>query len=308
MSFDLKSLNLFVRAAAIGAIGRAGEEFDLSPTAATQRLQALELEVGAKLLNRTTRAVSLTPDGETFLTHAKRILDQVEDAKTAMSHSLGDISGSLRVTASASFGRSQIVPHVTEFLSLYPNVDLKLNLSDSIVDIVELGYDLAIRVGSLTSSSLLARKLAENPRVLVASSDYLVRRGVPKTPQDLADHSCIVLGEMKNWQLGDEAGTVHDVRVSGPFTTNFGEAVTETVINGLGIGMKSIWDVKPLIENGELSVVLDQYTVEPKWQIWAVRPPSRVITPRVKAFTEFFEKKFREADFDLCFDCDSDED
>ncbi|KJZ22689.1 LysR family transcriptional regulator [Tritonibacter mobilis] len=295
MSFDLKSLELFVRVAALGALGRAGEEMNLSPTATTQRIQALESALGTKLLNRTTRAISLTTDGETFLSHAQQILDCVESAQASMSSSQQHVTGELRVTASASFGRSQIVPHVGEFLRLYPDISLKLDLNDSMTDIVERGYDLAIRIGSLVPSSLLARKLSPNRRMLVASPGYLERAGIPNSPGDLKNHSCIVLGESRNWSLADGSGNITDIRVAGSFTTNFGEAITDALLQDLGIGLKSVWDISEHLVTGRLVPILPDYTALPEWQIWAVRPPTRVMPLRARAFIEFFEEKFKTA-------------
>lgn len=295
MAFDLKTLELFVRVAALGALGKAGEDMRISPTATTQRIQALEAELGVRLLHRTTRAVSLTPEGETFLLHARQILDSAEEARAAMSSSRSRVFGDLRVTASAAFGRSQIVPHIGEFLRLYPEVSLRLDLSDSMVDIIEHGYDLAIRIGALASSSLVARKLAQNPRLLVAAPAYLERAGQPASPADLRSHSCIVLGETRNWLLRDAMGTEVETRVSGRFTTNFGEAVTEALLQGLGIGLKSLWDVADHLQAGRLVRVLPDYSVGPDWYVWAVRPPNRVLQSRVQAFIEFFEKRFQTA-------------
>ncbi|MDX2454357.1 LysR family transcriptional regulator [Desulfosarcina sp.] len=177
MSFDLKNLELFVRLAALGAIGKAEAEFKLSATNATLRIKALETDFGVKLLNRTTRAVSLTPDGEILLEYAKRILDDVEDARLVLSQTTQSVSGVLRVTASASFGRSHIVPFVQEFLGKFREVTLNLNLSDANVDIVKHGYDLAFRIGEFAPSSLLAQRVDENPQWLVAAPDYLARAG-----------------------------------------------------------------------------------------------------------------------------------
>ncbi|WP_085909145.1 LysR family transcriptional regulator [Kiloniella majae] len=293
MSFDIKSLELFVRIAALNAIGRAGEEFDLSATATTQRIQMLEANIGSKLLNRTTRAVSLTSDGEIFLAHAKQILEAVEAAHSAMSSSTENVSGELRVTTSASFGRNQIIPYVAEFLEQHPKLSLKLSLSDTTEDIIERGFDLAIRVGSLKSSSLIARKLANNPRVLVASPTYLQKHGIPETPQDLTGHNCIVLGETHNWTLIDKNKTAHEIQVSGNFSTNLGDSITDVISDGVGIGLKSLWDVSTQIKTGILVPILDEYTIGPDWQIWAVRPPSRLMPARVQAFLDFFEKKFQ---------------
>ncbi|CCQ73717.1 LysR family transcriptional regulator [Magnetospira sp. QH-2] len=289
MSFDIWTLNLFVRVAALGAIGRAGAEFNLSTTNASQRIQKLEADLKVKLLNRTTRTVSLTPDGELFLEHAKRILEDVEDARTALSHSAQSVSGTLRVTASASFGRSHIVPFVPEFLRLYPHVMLDLNLTDTVVDIVEQGFDLAFRIGELAPSSLLAQKIDENPVLLVAAPAYLARSGIPETPRELVKHACLTLGKTNSWQLIGEDSAVHDIPVSGPVRVDLGDAVGEWSVAGLGIGQASLWHAGPDIRAGRLVAVLPRYRVWPERKIWAVRPPGRLMPARVKAFLDFMQ-------------------
>ncbi|MEB8386638.1 LysR family transcriptional regulator [Rhodobacteraceae bacterium KMM 6894] len=291
MSFDLKTLELFVRVATLGAIGRAGAEFDLSPTNASQRIKALEAELGVKLLNRTTRAVSLTPDGDVLLESAKRILDDLEDVRTVLTQSRDAVSGALRVTASATFGRAHIIPFVPEFLALYPNVSLDLDLSDTVVDIVEKGYDLAFRIGPLAPSSLLAQKIDTNPEWLVASPEYLERAGHPQTPQDLTHHACLPLGKTQQWHLVGADGIVHDVPVSGPITVNFGEAVGEWVVAGVGIGRAALWHAGPDLTAGRLVRVLPDYDVTPQTNIWAVRPPGRMMPTRVRAFLSFMQDK-----------------
>lgn len=294
MSFEPSTLELFVRVANLGAFGRAGRQFGLSPTAATQRIKGLEAELGVKLFNRTTRAVALTADGEMFLGHARRILQSIEDARTDLSGGTKNIKGALRVTGSASFGRRHIAPYVAEFLRAYPEVSVRLELSDGIVDIVEQGFDLALRIGVLTPSSLVARKLVENPRLLIASPAYLESAGRLRRPEDLMSHNCIVLGENRTWKLRDRSGAVHEVRVSGNFSTNHGDVVTEAALADGGIGLKSLWDVRQLLTEGSLLPVLEDYTVEPVWNLWAVRPPGQTVPARVRAFIDFMEMKFRE--------------
>jgi len=293
LSFDLKTLELFVRVATLGAIGRAGVEFNLSATSATQRIKALEAELDVKLLNRTTRAVALTPDGEILLEHAKRILDDVADARTVLSHTAKTVSGPLKVTASASFGRSHIVPFVPEFLRLYPGVTLDLNLSDSIVDIVEEGYDLAFRIGRLAPSSLLAHAIDDNPQWLVASPDYLARAGHPQTPQDLADHVCLPMGKIRAWRMRGDDGSEHEVHVSGPVTVNLGDAFGEWVLDGLGIGQAALWHAGPDLQAGRLVRVLPAYSVWPETKIWVVRAPGRLMSARVKAFLDFMQARIQ---------------
>ena len=294
MALESTSLELFVRVAALGAFGKAGREFGLSPTAATQRIKRLEVELGVKLFNRTTRAVALTTDGEVFLGHAERILANVEDARSDLSGGSTNIKGELRVTGSASFGRRYLAPHIAEFLRAHPDVRVRLELSDGVVDIVEQGFDLALRIGTLASSTLVARKLAENPRLLVASPAYLDREGRPRQPEDLASHNCLVLARNRNWKLRDRAGEVHEVRVTGNFATNYGEVITEAALADAGIALKSLWDIRHLLADGSLRPVLDDYSVEPVWSLWAVRPPGQMVPARVRAFIDFMEMKFRE--------------
>ena len=293
MNLDLKSVELFVRVASLGAIGKAGAEFGISPTAATQRIQALETALGSKLLNRTTRIVSLSADGTLFLAHAKRIIADIEDAVADLQATTKSIRGEIRVTASASFGRRYIAPFIGEFLNDNPEVTIHLELSDSFFDIVHHGYDLALRIGVLAPSMLMAQKIAPNPRILVASPDYLENCGTPQLPNELSGHNCIILGENHLWGLKRPNGSHFETRVSGNFRTNYGEAVTEAALAGVGIALKSKWDILQYLSEGRLLPVLQKYTVEPEWNLWAVRPPGRNSPVRVKVFTQFIENKFR---------------
>lgn len=294
MSFDQKSLELFVRVAGLGAMGKAGQEMGLSPTATTQRIQALEHEVGARLFTRTTRAIALTGDGELFLGHAKRILANMEDARSELAGGGAVIKGDLRVTGSASFGRRYIGPYITEFLERYPEINVRLELTDTVFDIIEQGFDVALRIGSLPSSSLIARKLADNKRLLVAAPSYLARAGHPRDPHDLLNHNCIVIGEQRVWRLKGGDGDIQDMRVSGNFATNFGESATQATLAGNGIAQKSLWDVHDLLRDGALVPVLPRYTIDPQWALWAVRPPSPIVPARVRVFIAFMEEKFKQ--------------
>ncbi|WP_025897057.1 LysR family transcriptional regulator [Sneathiella glossodoripedis] len=293
MNLDTSTLELFIRIASIGAIGKAGREFGLSPTAATQRIQTLEDSLGAKLFNRTTRSVALTSDGEAFLQHARRIVQNIDDARTDLSGGTKVIKGELRVAAPASFGRRHIAPYVTEFLQAHPQVHVRLDFSDTVVDIVEQGFDLALRIGELAPSSLIARKLADIPRVLAASPDYLKTAPRLETPQDLTHHQCLVLTGQRIWHMRDAAGETHEVKVGGNLSTNFGDVITEVALAGGGVSLRSLWDVSPLIKEGKLIALLDEYTILPEWNLWAVRPPGQIVPARVRAFIDFLEQKFR---------------
>jgi DNA-binding transcriptional LysR family regulator len=291
MSFDLKTLELYVRVASIGAIARAGLEFGFSATTSSQRIQALEAQLGCKLLNRTTRSVSLSADGELFLAHAKKILADVDDAVTDLRGSDTTLRGELRVAASASFGRRYVAPYIGEFLRAHPEVSINLELSDTTFDIVQHGFDLALRIGTLAPSTLMARKIADNPRILLASADYLEENGIPASPSELAEHNCIVLNDNRTWGLRDKKGTTTEVRTRGNFTTSYGEALTEAAVAGVGIALKSKWDVLHHLAAGSLVQVLPDFAVEPEWSVWAVRPPGRLMSARVRVFTEFIEGK-----------------
>ena len=293
MTIDLKSLELFVRVAVLGAIGKAGAEFGLSATAATQRLQALESTVGTQLLHRTTRVVSLSTDGEVFLAHAKRILSDMEEALADISPDAKAIKGELRIACPASFGRLHIAPYMTEFLDLYPGITLQLSMTDSVVDIVAQGLDMAIRVGTLAPSTLKARKLAESRRTLVAAPQYLRRRGVPTSLEDLGQHNCLTREDMRTWSLAEPDGTIHDIKANGNFSCTSAEAITEAAVSGLGIARKCVWEIADQLNAGTLETVLDRYSVAPFWEVFVVRPPSRLPSARVRAFTDFLETKFK---------------
>ena len=294
MTLDLNSVQLFTRVAALGAIGQAGAEFGLSPTSSTQHLQRLEAELGVKLLNRTTRAVSLTSDGEVFLAYAVKILEYIEDARLDLSGGDTRITGELRVTASATFGQRYIAPHIPEFLAHHPDAVVRLDLTDTIINIVEQGYDLAIRIGTYPASTLIAHKLADNPRGLVASPAYLDRFGVPKTPSDLVRHTCILLGAERSWRLRALDGSIEEVRVGGRFSSNLGGAITQAVLSDVGIALKSRWDISNYIKAGRLVPVLQDYRAEPAWSIWSIRPAGSFVSARVNIFTRFLEEKFKD--------------
>ena len=293
MSLDSETLQLFARIATIGAFGEAGREFGLSPTAVTHRIKGLESELGVTLFNRTTRTVALTANGELFLNHTLKILENIEDARSEIAGGENNIRGQLRIAGSASFGRRYIAPHIAKFLELHPHVQVKLDLSDRVIDIVEHGYDLALRIGTLAPSSLIATKIIDNPRILVASPAYIEKAGKPEIPQDLASHNCLVLGDNRSWRLRDVHGDVHDVRVSGNFSTNYGEVTAEAAIADVGIALKSKWDIEHQLTEGSLVPVLEEYAVDPLWSLWAVRPPAQIAPARVSVFIEFIKNKFQ---------------
>lgn len=296
MSLDLKSLELFVRVAALGGIGKAGREFGLSPTAATQRIQALEAAVGVPLLHRTTRSVSLSSDGEVFLGHAQRIIADLDEALSDMQCDPAAINGELRVASSASFGRRHIAPYMAEFLERYPKLTTQLQLSDTVFDIVENGFDLAIRLGELAPSTLKARRLGVSPRIVVASPGYLERHPTPVQPPDLKDHNCLIRGDHRMWRFRSPSGQIVDARINGNFATNLAEAVTEAALTGVGVARKCKWEIAEHLDAGALIPLLNAFTVLPEWSVYAVRSPARQPPARVRVFTDFLAEKFKTID------------
>ncbi|MEO9862834.1 MAG: LysR substrate-binding domain-containing protein [Yoonia sp.] len=294
MPLDLKNLELFVRVAALKGIGRAGEELGLSATNSSLRLQALEEELGAKLLNRTTRSVSLTADGDVFLEHAKRVLDEVEEAKSILSSSEASLTGTLRVTAPATFARTHIVPFLPEFSRRFPELVVDLHLSDGIIDIVEQGFDLAFRIGELAPSTLLARKIDDNPECLVASPAYIERFGMPETPADLSQHNCLPLGRNTTWRLKGRDDKIQAIHATGSIYANLGDAISDLVLAGVGVGHASLWRAGNDLRAGALVPVLPDYRLAPETKIWAVRSPGRNMPKRVQFFLEFMQGQIRE--------------
>ncbi|MEM9150938.1 MAG: LysR family transcriptional regulator, partial [Cyanobacteria bacterium P01_F01_bin.3] len=214
---DILSLRLFIRIAELGGVTAAARDLSLSPASASARLVKLEEIVGFRLFNRTTRAVSMTTDGELFLPYAQQAVETLETGFIEVRGQSSEVKGLLRMTMPGSFGRMYIIPLLAEFQSRYPLVNLDLRLSDEVLDVIEGAYDLIIRNASLEDSSLIVRKLANDRRLLVASPDYLKQYGTPSTPDDLAVHRFVTLGETR-WKF--ENGQT--ISVSSSFTVNDG--------------------------------------------------------------------------------------
>lgn len=288
---DLLDVALFTRAAALSNLSAAGREFGLSAAVASARLAQLERQLGARLLHRTTRRISLTQEGEVFAERARTLLDAADAARASVGSAFEQPQGRLRVTMPSSLGRQHVSPLIPAFMARYPGVSLDLRLTDQIVDLVDKGIDLAIRLGALKDSTLVARKLAANRRVLCASPAYLAKHGVPRHPLDLTRHECVVLSDQRNWAFVTPAGIV-DVRVSGRLVTDNGEVIRDALAAGFGIGVKSTWSVAPLLHSGELVSILDSYPLAEEVGIWAVYPSRAFVPPKTTAFIDFLIEHF----------------
>ncbi|KUE88572.1 LysR family transcriptional regulator [Cupriavidus necator] len=288
-------IGLFLRVLDLGSISAAARSLDLSVAVASQRLQRLERELGVRLLHRTTRRLHATPEGVVLAEQGRALVDDLEALGTSLRQAGTGVSGTLRVTTSSSFGRLYISPLLPEFLALHPGLTLSVNLTDNVLDLVSAGFDLAIRIGALDDSTLVARRLANNRRLLCAAPDYLRRRGTPRTPQDLARHDCLVLvgsqGRQDVWRLGDGAGGEIAVRVRGRIEANTGELLSDAALAGFGIALHSTWHVCADLRAGRLVQVLPDYPLADTG-IYAVMPQRRLVPPRVRAFVDFLAGRF----------------
>lgn len=288
-------IGLFLRVLDLGSISAAARSLDLSVAVASQRLQRLERDLGVRLLHRTTRRLHATPEGAVLAEQGRALVDDLEALSTSLRQAGTGVSGTLRITTSSSFGRLYVSPLLPEFLRQHPGLTMSVNLTDDVLDLVSAGFDLAIRIGALDDSTLVARRLANNRRLLCASPDYLRERGIPQTPQDLARHDCLVLvgslGRQDLWRLGDGKGGEMAVRVRGRIEANTGELLSDAALAGFGIALHSTWHVCADLRAGRLVQVLADYPVADTG-IYAVMPQRRLVPPRVRAFVDFLAERF----------------
>lgn len=288
---NVDHLKLFVRLGTTQNISLAGRELGLSPAVASSYISKLEAGLGVRLVHRTTRKVSLTEEGVAFLPHAEEVLASIDAARASVGAGLSLPSGTLRVTAPASFGRMHIMPAVPKFLETYPDLILDLRLTDTIVDLVEGGFDVAIRNAALQDSTFVARQLATDKRILTASPDYLEEFGMPETVEDLRNHQCVILTGLETWAF-EWNGQPKRIRVNGRFRTDNGTALRDACVAGLGIGLNSTWSVYQHLEREELVQVLPSHPLTSSTAIWAVYPSSRLLAPKVRAFISYFADHF----------------
>ncbi len=288
---NIDHLRLFIRIANLNNISQAGDELGLSPAVASAHINKLEKELGTRLVHRTTRRVSLTEDGQAFLPHAEDVLSSVAAAEASVGMGNSTPAGTLRITAPASFGRMHLMPNIKGFMQAYPNLNIDCRFSDSIVDLVEGGFDIAIRNAELRSSSLIAKKLAPDKRILCAAPSYIAEFGEPQSPQELQLHQCLILNGLDNWQFEAPDG-IQTIHAKGRFRTDNGEAVRDACAQGLGITINSTWSAYEFLQRGELVHVLKDYPLASGTAIWAVYPSSRQLAPKVRAFIDFFAQTF----------------
>jgi LysR family transcriptional activator of dmlA len=287
-------LHFFVSLVKAGSLTAAARELDVTPPAVSKRLALLEDRLGVRLLNRTTRRISLTHDGEVYLESARRIIEEIDDLERVVSSSRASPKGLLRVNAPMGFGRSYIAPAISEFAFQYREVEVQLHLTDHPLVMADESIDVGIRFGDIPDATMIARRIAPNRRLLCASPAYLKDRSRPETPADLNSHNCIVLRQNETaygaWRFERE-GRSHTVKVHGPLSSNDGEVVLKWALDGHGIVMRAEWDIAKYIRSGRLEQVLEKYSLPPA-DIFAVYPHRHHLSAKVTAFIDFLIERF----------------
>ena len=288
---DLAFFSLLARQPSLAA---AAQIIGVTPPAVSRRLAALEKRLGVRLLNRTTRRLSLTPEGERYLDDGEQILRDIENLERSLSESRDTPRGLLRINASFGFGRRHLAPLISDFVKTWPNVEIILQLSDRPLDLTEHALDIGIRFGMPPDSRILARKIATNRRLLCASPDYLAQHGVPLEPRDLLAHRCIVIREndraFNNWQLTDGKQQTM-VKVRSPLAVNHGEIAVDWALAGHGIVLRSEWDIAADLRRGDLVRVLAPW-VGASADIHAVYPTRHHLSAKVRVFLDFLAARF----------------
>ena len=288
---DLSFFSLLIKH---GSLAAAAQQIGVTPPAVSKRLAAIERRLGVRLLQRTTRRISLTPEGETYLVEGARVLEELDALERTVAGSGGAPKGLLRVCASLGFGRKHIAPALSTFALRFPEVEVQLHLTDRPVNLVEQGFDLQLRFGELPDSRLTARLLARNRRVLCASPVYLRRAGEPASPRELAQHASLFIRESDEtfgtWRLSAGART-ETVKVRGPLASNDGECVLQWALDGHGILMRSRWEAAPLLRSGLLKPVLSDWSLPPA-DIYAVFPTRSNLSAKTRALVDCLLGRF----------------
>lgn len=293
-----EDLGFFSTLASAGSLSAAAREMGVTTAAVSKRLAQMEARLGIPLVIRTTRRMSLTPEGELYLEHARRILSEIEDMAELLGVSKAIPKGLLRVNATLGFGRSHVAPLISRFVRKYPKVEVQLQLSVNPPPLTEDSFDVCIRFGAPPDTRLIARHIAPNRRLLCASPTYLTKHGTPKVPNDLTQHNCIGIRQGEEaygvWRLisgrGRHAET-ESVKIRGNLTTNDGEIAVNWALDGHGILMRAEWDIERYLHSGRLVQVLPQYYT-PDADIHAVYPQRHQLAARVRAFVDFVALSF----------------
>lgn len=286
MMSSLADMEIFARVVATGSMSAAARELGLSPAVVSKRLGRLEERLGTRLLQRTTRQIALTEAGYGYHEHVLGILSKIEEAEAFVARRSVDARGTLKISAPTTFGRMHIAPYLVPFMRANADLTINMHLTDEMTDIVGDGIDLAIRIGELSDSTLVARRLAPIRRILVATPTYIMERGAPESIEDLQNHICLAPHNNDPWRLEGPKGPI-TIRPVGPLQTNSSEIIREAVLAGLGIAQRSTWDIGPELARGELVQVLPDYSTSRNIAIHAVYPSKQFLPAKVRLFIDY---------------------
>lgn len=295
----LKQIESFIAVVARGSLAATAKAEGVAPAVIGRRLDALEERLGVKLLVRTTRRLTLTPEGNAFLEDAQRVVAELHNAEASVMAGGVKASGHLRLTAPAGFGRRHVAPLVPRYVERHREVSVSLNLSDRLADLVHEGFDCAVRVGDMPDSSLVSVRLADNRRLCVASPAYLARAGTPKRPADLARHQCLTLSsnasQARGWAFTIEGKLAH-VRPAGRIDCSDGQVLHDWCVAGHGIAWRSVWEVEAEVRAGRLVSVLDEFAAPPNG-IYAVFAQRRHLPLRVRLWIDLLRQTYGDAGY-----------
>jgi DNA-binding transcriptional LysR family regulator len=295
----LKQIESLVAVASKGSLTAAALAEGVAPAVIGRRIDALEARLGVKLLVRTTRKITLTHEGSAFVEDCQRLLADLASSEASVSAGGVKASGYLRVTAPAGFGRRHVAPLVPQFIAQHPDVNLSLNLSDRVIDIVNEGYDCAVRVGDLPDSSLVSVRLADNRRMCVATPAYLQRAGTPRHPNELLRHQCLTLSsdasQTRGWAFVVDGAVTH-LRLAGRVDCSDGQVLHDWCVQGLGVAWRSTWEVEREVRAGLLVSVLDAFAAPPSG-IFALFPHAKHLPLRVRLWIDFLKLRYGDASY-----------
>lgn len=291
---DVEDMAVFVRVVELANLSAAGRDLRLSAAVVSNRIARLEQRLGVRLLNRTTRRVAVTPEGEIYYGHCVRILTEIEQAESEVSARRDLPRGPLTVTAPTAFGRQHVAPHIPRFVESYPEIQVRLHLSDRFTDLIEDRVDLAIRIAELKDSTAIVRTLAPNRRVICAAPAYLDSVGRPEVPEDLLKHNCLLLrfpgSQQFHWTLQGPDGPV-TLPVAGSMDSDSSEVLRGWCLAGHGLALQSLFEVADDLAAGRLETVLPHWP-PPGHAIAALYPHSRYLPPRVRVFIDFLVETY----------------
>lgn len=286
----------FVLIAEKGSFAAAALVEGVTPVILGRRLDSLEKRLGVRLMHRSTRGLNLTDLGEQFVEQCKQLLHDFDMAEANISDQRHAMRGHLVVSAPAAFGRKHVAPHVLAFKKRYPDLHLSFNFTDSVIDLVREGYDMAIRVGAVYDPNYVAVHLYPNRRVVCGTPEYFARYGVPQQPEDLIEHNCLAFnqkgGQQGGWTFIRE-GRIFSVRVQGNLDSNDGELLYDLVKQGWGIGWRSMWEIQTELKQNKLMIVLDEFAID-DYDIQVVYQQQRYLPAKIRVFTEYLREIYNQ--------------